>query len=332
MTTLLTNPTISVVICAYTEGRWDELLAAIASVQEQERPAHEIIVAIDNNPRLLDRLREWVGDAPVRVIENSDAPGLSGARNSGIAIASGAIVAFLDDDAQADPDWLARLAERFAERRVLGVGGSISPRWEGERPAWFPEEFYWVFGCTYRGLPRKTAPVRNLIGANMAFRRELFTSLGGFRTGFGQVGGGMLRCDDTEFCLKVRRERPGSVILYEPGAHVRHFAPASRANPRYMLVRCFTEGRAKALIASLMGAGDGLSSERAYTFRTLPLGVLRGLGDGFLRFDPLGFVRAATIVGALGVTTAGYLYETARLRARQLNLPAARPALRDEAR
>ena len=326
----MSAPTFSVVICAYTENRWGELLDAIASARQQRYPAHEVIVAIDNNARLLARLRAaFPGDAVI-VVENADAPGLSGARNSGIAVATGEIVAFLDDDAAADPDWLDCLAGAYRDPRVLGVGGAITPRWQARKPAWFPEELYWVFGCTYRGLPGTATPVRNLIGANMSFRRELFATLGGFRTGFGQVGGGMLRCDDTEFCLKVQQRRPASVLLYEPRAHVRHFVPAARASWSYLCVRCFTEGRAKALIASLAGAGDGLSSERAYTARVLPRGVARGLRDGLLRGDGAGFGRAAAIGGGLAVTVAGYLYGTVQQRASRTTTGV--PARRDLAR
>lgn len=55
--------------------------------------------------------------------------------------------------------------------RVMGVGGSIVPRWESARPGWMPRKLDWVVGGTYRGMPATTAPVRNLIGCNMSFRR-----------------------------------------------------------------------------------------------------------------------------------------------------------------
>ena len=55
------------------------------------------------------------------------------------------------------------------------------PFWSANQPFWFPEEFNWVIGCTYRGMPTKNAPVRNLIGANMSVRKDVFTKVGGFR-------------------------------------------------------------------------------------------------------------------------------------------------------
>ncbi len=85
----------SVVICAYTEERWNELIATIESVQCQTLPPNEIIVVIDHNPQLLKRVQEHILD--VIVVENTETYGLSGARNSGIATARSHIVAFLDD-------------------------------------------------------------------------------------------------------------------------------------------------------------------------------------------------------------------------------------------
>jgi glycosyltransferase involved in cell wall biosynthesis len=133
---------ISVVICAYADHRWPQLQEAVESVRGQSRPALETIVVIDHNPALLERARRELAGAAV--IENQEPRGLSGARNSGLRIARGAVVAFLDDDAVAEPDWLTWLAAPYAEPQVLGVGGAIEPRWMSTRPAGFPAEFQWV--------------------------------------------------------------------------------------------------------------------------------------------------------------------------------------------
>src|SRR6266568_2992580 len=130
---------ISVIICAYTEDRWNDLVAAIWSVQQQTLPPEEIIVVIDHNPGLLKRAREQLPGTIV--MENIEAQGLSGARNSGIAVARSQIVAFLDDDAIAAPDWIERLIVCYTDPHVVGVGGKIEPLWIGMRPSWFPDEF-----------------------------------------------------------------------------------------------------------------------------------------------------------------------------------------------
>src|SRR5712691_5489574 len=99
---------ISVVICAYTEKRWEDLVAAVESVRKQTLTAAEIIIVIDHNPSLLLRVRENLPG--VLAVENSEAKGLSGRRNSGAAVAQGTILAFLDDDAIAWPDWIENLS------------------------------------------------------------------------------------------------------------------------------------------------------------------------------------------------------------------------------
>lgn len=300
----------SVIICAYTEARWHELVAAVTSVQQQRVGAREIIVVIDHNPGLLERTRIHLPQ--VTAIANHKVPGPSGARNSGIATARGKIVAFLDDDAVAAPDWLEQLLAGYEDVNVAGVGGAIVPAWTEGRPAWFPAEFDWVVGCSYRGMPERVAFVRNLIGCNMSYRRELFAAIGDFRLGYS--------CDETEFCIRLRQQQPQKVLLYRPQARVYHRVPASRATWRHFRSRCYLEGGSKAVVSWLLGSRDALASEWAYTPKTLPRGIAQGLADTLLGHDKAGVARAAAIVVGLTMTTLGYLTgairvtETARRR------------------
>ena len=299
------SPAASVVICAYASGRWESLVAAVDSTARQTRPALETIVVVDHNPELLRRARARLGY--VEVLTNDGPRGLSGARNTGVEAAQGEIVVFLDDDALADQRWLEELLSVYDDPNVLGAGGVANPIWvSGAVPRWLPSEFYWTVGCSYRGLPTGTVPVRNPIGANMSFRRSTLERIDGFRDGIGRVGRTPLGCEETELAIRVRRENPGATILHVPTARVAHAVPAERANWRYYFSRCWAEGLSKALVAAEVGADDALASERTYTLRTLPEGVMRGLGDA-LRGDRGGLLRAAAIVCGLLVTAAGYL-------------------------
>jgi GT2 family glycosyltransferase len=303
------------VICAYTLERWQVLCEGIASVAAQTRPALETIVVVDHNPELLERLRERF--PAVKAIANAGARGSSGSRNTALDLARGELLAFLDDDAVAAATWLEEMLRPYDDPDVIGTGGTPTPRWDGgEEPRWLPPEFYWTIGCGYRGLPEQIAPVRNTIGAAMSFRRSVFERVGGFSLHLGPAmsaptahGGG----EDTELGIRALRAFPGGVILHVPGALVAHRVPIERTKPSYFRRRCWLEGRTKALMGATVGSAEGLSSERRYVLRTLPGGVLRGLGDG-LRGDLTGLQRAGAILTGLAFTAAGYLWGRLTLR------------------
>ncbi len=295
---------ISVVVCAYDERRWEQLARAVGSLHAQTRPVDEVIVVVDHNQRLLAQAaRELHG---VAVVDNDDRQGLSGARNSGVRAATGDIIAFMDDDALAECDWLARLEQAYVDDAVAGVGGSIEPAWEKSRPGWFPEEFDWVVGCTYRGMPETTSPVRNLIGANMSFTRRALVAGGAFRSGIGRVGALPVGCEETELCIRVGQALAGTRFIFEPGARVLHDVPATRSNLSYFLRRCFNEGRSKALVTAYVGARGGLSTEGRYATRTLPRGVVRSLAEAARQLRPGPLAKGLAIATGLAVTTAGY--------------------------
>lgn len=298
------TPTVSVIICAYTEERWDDIVAAVASVRGQTLRAHELLLVIDHDAGLLERAREL--DA--RVIANT-APerGLAGARNTGIAASTGDIIAFLDDDARAAPDWLESLVAPYADPDVLGVGGHIEVVWATREPRWFPDEFNWVVGCTYRGMPTtRDGAVRNMIGANMSLRRRVFDEVGGFSAQLGRVGKTPVGGEETELCIRAKQRWPAGRFMHVPAARVWHRQPASRATWRYFSTRCYAEGRSKAILSGLVGRDDGLASERTYATRVLPAGVLRGVRDA-LRGDAAGLGRSAAIVGGLALTGFGFV-------------------------
>ena len=297
-------PAVSVVICSHTAARQQLLLDALDSLRRQSQPPREVIVIVDHDRRLLDWVRARAPD--VLAIENEESPGLAGARNSGARAAGGEIVAFLDDDAVADPSWVERLATAYRDQGIEAVGGAVLPVWE-ERPAWFPEEFGWVVGCGYRGLPLRRSRVRNLIGCNMSFRRSVFERVGGFAERLGRIGDRPLGCEETELCIRVGQNGSGDPVLYEPAAAVHHHVPRNRTTLRYFLSRCYCEGISKSEVARRTGRDSGLASERAYALRTLPAGVWREL-------KAARFARAAAIVAGLLATAIGFVAGNVRGR------------------
>lgn len=310
------------VICVYTEDRWEDILAAVSSVRHQSLPPLEILLVVDHNATLLERLAKEYGEpggpggpGEVRVLANAGPRGLSAGRNTGIAAARGEIVAFLDDDAVAEQHWLRYFDEAYDDPRVMAVGGRTLPAWaSGRRPAWFPEEFDWVVGCTYRGLPRGRVRVRNVLGGNASFRRTAFDSTGGFATGIGRDAGKRpLGCEETELCIRLSRALPHALLLVDDRAVIHHKVPAGREHFGYFRTRTYAEGLSKALVARSVGSGSGLETERHYTTRVLPAGVVRGLRDALLG-RPGGAGRAAAIVAGVAAAAAGYAVAGVRTR------------------
>ncbi|MGM9471854.1 glycosyltransferase family 2 protein [Pseudarthrobacter sp. YS3] len=305
MSGLLATATVSVVICAYTERRWDQLLDVIESVRAQTVQPQEILVVIDHNEDLYERLIEIVDD--VTVVESTGPRGLSGARNTGVGLADSDIVAFLDDDAEAAPDWLERLLVLYDDPDVLAVGGRVEPVWEKGRPGYFGEELDWIVGCSHRGMPRVASEVRNVIGANMSFRLEVLRQVGGFNLALGRQGTLPLGCEETEICIRSKMGSPGSRIVYEPAALVRHHVPAERGTLRYMLSRSWSEGISKAQVSQIVGHKRALGPERRYVRSTLPRAFFSGIRDWSRGDNPQGLGRAGAVVAVLACTAAGYV-------------------------
>lgn len=301
---------VAVVICAYTQDRWEQTVAAINSVLSQRPgPAHVLLI-VDHNPALAERARQELPG--VTVLESEGAPGLSEARNTGLRASRFGITAFLDDDAAARPGWLASLVAPYADRDVVATAGSIHPRWLAARPRWLPKEFFWVVGCSYQGLPLTTGPVRNPIGANMSLQTASAISAGGFFSAIGRAGGKLRNCEETELAIRLSTRQPGSRIIYNPEAAVDHNVGPERVVFRYFVRRCWHEGLSKATVVMLTGARLGLMAERRQVLSVLPVAMLRELKQSMT--GDLGAVsRAGAIMVGLAAATCGFMFRWANL-------------------
>ena len=295
------RPAVSIVIPTHSEKRWNALVRTVASARSQTYAPAEIVVVVDHNPALFRRARRDLGG--VTVLENVYAQGVSGNRNTGAFHTRTSLIAFLDDDTVASPEWLERLVRPLAaDPAAVGAGGGINPDWAGAAPAWMPAEFLWAVGGSYAGMPRTTAPIRNVWSASMIVRRDTFLAVGGFRAGFGKLGS-QNRPEDTELCLRMSA-LAGGHWMYVPGAVIRHEVPASHSTFGFFLRRCYAEGRGKVAMAGLLDGSRSLGSERDY-LRSLPTAVLRNLlaatrGRGAHHLLKAGGVLAGVAAAAIG--------------------------------
>src|SRR5262249_15438285 len=158
-------------------------------------------------------------------------PGLSHARNIGTAHARAEVVAFMDDDAIAAPDWAAQILrafETFAGRAGV-VGGRVLPRWIGARPPWLGDNLLSYLSILDWG--EQTRPLRPhewLVGCNIAFDKQVLSSVGGFSRALGRVGAGLALLSSEEVEVAEKIHRAGRVAVYCPDAVVHHVIDPSR--------------------------------------------------------------------------------------------------------
>ncbi|MDQ2098255.1 MAG: glycosyltransferase [Tychonema bourrellyi B0820] len=216
-------PPISVVIC--TRDRTDLLKGALEAILALDYPHREIIV-IDNAPAN-NSTAELVALLPVRYVKE-ERPGLDWARNRGIAEARHEIIAFTDDDVRPDRGWLRGIAAGFADPEIMAVSGLVAA---AELETVAQQQFELIYGGMLQYLDsRKTngseLSVQELlwasnygVGANMAFRRQVFETVGNFDVAL-DVGTATRGCGDIEIFHRILAK--GYATVYEPRAFVWH--------------------------------------------------------------------------------------------------------------
>jgi glucosyl-dolichyl phosphate glucuronosyltransferase len=263
---------VSIVVSTYSEDKLDSVLDCVKSLMKQSVLPYEVFLVVDPRPSLAEFFENKLPD-DVRVVMSSGF-GLSNARNAGVKVARGDVVAFIDDDAVADGNWLRNLVQSYDDPEVLGVGGYARPVWEGGSPKWFPEELNWIVGCSYKGLPEQRSLIRNPIGCNMSFRRSVFDAVGYFRTDVGRFGKILLAGEEPELSMRISLKFPNSRIIYDPSAVVYHSVPRGRRKLTYFFRRSFYQGISIALFMPRdTTARTSLSTENDYLKYLLEVAV-----------------------------------------------------------
>jgi len=136
---------VSIILCTHRNDRYEDFEEALNSLYAQSYNNLEIIVVVDGNSELYDRIvKSGIEDAnkvkgKVKVILNEKNLGLSKSRNKGIKEAGGDVIAFFDDDAVADKNWIKELVRMYEEKEAIAAGGKILPEWEAKKPKFLPE-------------------------------------------------------------------------------------------------------------------------------------------------------------------------------------------------
>jgi len=257
---------VSVVVCCHTVERFEDLRDAFDSLLEQTYDDIEVIFVSDGSDELYQRIDGDYGDLNKFVaLLNEENIGLSASRNRGIETSSGDVVAFMDDDAVAEQDWVETLVKTYEEYDAVAVGGRMTPIWVSGEPSHLPEEFYWLIGVTHRGFAGgrdEIQEVRNTFGSNISFRRDVLNELGGFDTSIGREGDAHLQAEEPELCARMASEY-GRGVVYNPDAKVGHKVFEYRTRTRWLLNRAFWQGYSKRAMGKLV-PDAGIGEEGAY--------------------------------------------------------------------
>ena len=242
-------PAISVIVP--TRNRARLLQACLASLLDQTlSPLNYEICVVDNGST--DDTQEIIKDLAakypthrfVAIIENN--PGVSSARNSGIAATSAPLVAFCDDDIVVPADWLERYILHFASLppETVKIGGELEPVWESPCPDWVTEQMLCLLSAHSSIRSEKARFCRPgsgeaLVECNCCYRRGSLESMGGFPVELGRINANLL---SGENALDYRLVIKGGLFFYDPDILVRHFIHGDRLNPEWFRRRYFWQG------------------------------------------------------------------------------------------
>lgn len=222
---------LSIVVCTYNREKY--IAECIKHLLNQDIDSYllELIIINNKSTDSTDAICRKIlseTDANIRYFIEEN-PGLSYARNRGIQESNGSIIAFIDDDAMVEKEFalnLIRYYDRFPQ--MAASGGKIYPRFEGTQPTWLSPYLMPLMSTLDLGnQPVRFKKNAHPIGANMAFRKEVVTRIGGFATHLGRTGTTMLGGEEKDFFYRLLSAKVGD-IYYLPDTVVHHVIPESR--------------------------------------------------------------------------------------------------------
>jgi len=301
---------VSVVVCTYTMDRYDVFSEAVESVLAQTYDPVEVVIVIDGNPAVYERTVEDFGaHENVIIHDNAENQGISFSRTKGAELASGEIVVFIDDDGVAEPDWIEHHVAAYRETDAVAVGGYVAPDWVTDKPDFFPEEFYWLVGCTERGFAADGDEIRNGYGSNVSYKREVFLGVGGYDVNTGRKGDRHIQAHEAPVGIRIH-ETYGKRVLYIEDAVVHHKLFDYRGEFRWLVFRSFWQGFSKRVMELLYPQSQGNESAylKALFTEYLPTRMKKVVFGPSVR-QMKQIVAIIVFTGAVGL---GYLYGLAR--------------------
>ncbi|HUL62340.1 MAG TPA: glycosyltransferase [Methanocella sp.] len=298
---------VSIIVSIYSSKRYDDLVDLIDGVRGQTYGHNEMIIVVDENVDLYNKITEHLAAHDYRnvfPVFNPDNRGLSYSRNLGVDLAKGDVVAFIDDDAVPEPQWIEAIAQCFV-KCVGAVAGHVAPKWESNSMVWFPRELFWMISCTYQNNLETKAEIERGFGVNMAFRRDLLTRMGGFNEKLGINGKKWLGGEDTDMFLKVREA--GWKVIYSPDAKVAHKIFRDRLCLKKIVKRAFDGGKSIAALKKYRRYAIKNSTEQNY-LKTILFEYYPATLRRFLTFCAHTIKQVVAVSATVLFVGIGYIY------------------------
>ena len=234
------QPIISVVICTYNQ---DKLLkSAINSIvaQTTDSKKYELII-VDNNSTDNTKhvAEEFIGKHENIFYTTETSQGLSFARNKGYKTAKSEYVAYMDDDAQANPDWIETAVKIIEEHRPDIFGGPIFPFYLYEKPKWFSDKFEIRKHFDKTGWLKKGKG--NFSGSNIFFKRKVLEEFNGFNTELGMKGKKLAYGEETQLIEKAQKSN--KKLYYSLELKVQHNVPDYKTNRLFIVGSSLVSGK-----------------------------------------------------------------------------------------
>lgn len=247
-------------VCICTHNRPTYLRDCLQGLRRQTVGAEQFdILVVDSAstgdaPEQMARIARDMRNVRLLRVEQ---PGVSHARNAGANAALGTYIAYIDDDAVPEPQWIEHILVAIDERQLALIGGRILPHWEVPLPPWWPPTLRGILSIIeYEGqgeyrtveLPADMEPY----GANMIVHLPSLRAIGGFGHNSGRVGEALL--SDEEVQLAWRLQAAGYSARYDSRIVVRHQIQAARLTPVWLLSRLYWQGISTVLTRRLLGS------------------------------------------------------------------------------
>jgi glucosyl-dolichyl phosphate glucuronosyltransferase len=324
-------PRLSVAICTY--ARYEVLPDAVDSVLKQDcEPGFLEVIVIDNSPdqAAAENLsRRYRSEPRIRYVLEP-VPGLSNARNVATSLARADVVAFIDDDAIAAPDWAIRIVEAFATTgpRAAVIGGRVLPHWVSAKPTWLGDDLLGHLSIVdWGGSLRQLSPDQWLAGCNIAFDRKALTAVGGFSRALGRIGSGLSLLSNDEMDVIEKMRATGRICMYCPEAVVEHVIDPARLTRSWFRRRAGWQavsdfiGDPERMAAYAPAAAEHIRLRKRS--RDTPMGFFRQVEDPdeFRRDVGLAYdLVVATLAGGIEIDPKPDLGTAAALRAKAVGM------------